>query len=94
MQENKALDVILRPKRQITLPADICQQLGLEIGDKLELGIDGNTLIARPKKAVALEALDEIREAFKRFGVSEEALFETTRQIRQKSVQESNVSKE
>jgi AbrB family looped-hinge helix DNA binding protein len=94
MQENNTVDVILRPKRQITLPASICQQLGIEIGDRLEVVIDGNNLIAKPKKVIALEALHEIREAFKRSGITEESLQETSRQIREKISGERNVSKE
>jgi AbrB family looped-hinge helix DNA binding protein len=84
MEKDYAVDVVLRPKRQITLPREICQQLGVEPGDRLELILDGSTLIARPKKAIAVEALREIRETFKRFGIREEELQEKDRQIRQK----------
>jgi AbrB family looped-hinge helix DNA binding protein len=93
MEKYTAVDVILRPKRQITLPSGICQRLGIVPGDKLELVVEGNTLIARPQKAIALEALREIREAFKRSGITEGTLQEVSRQIRQKSTGEHYAAK-
>ncbi len=83
MAEKKARDVVLRPKRQITLPRDVCEQMGIGPGDTLELSVEGSTLAAKPKKAAALEALREIREAFKRSGITEEELQETGRRMRQ-----------
>ena len=77
------IDVVLRPKRQMTLPKEICEQLGIGPGDILELSLEGSTLTARPKKVAALEALSEIREAFQRSGVTEEELQKTGRRIRQ-----------
>ncbi len=83
MAEKKLMDVVLRPKRQITLPKEVCEQLGIGPGDTLELALEGSTLVARPKKAAALEALREIRDAFQRAGITEEELQEAGRQIRQ-----------
>ena len=83
MTNGKPINVVLRPKRQITLPKEICEQLGIGPGDMLELALEGSTLVARPKKMVALEALREIREAFQRSGVTEEELQETGRRVRQ-----------
>ena len=79
----KMIDVVLRPKRQVTLPKEVCERLGIGPGDMLELSVEGSTLVAKPKKAVALEALREIREAFKRSGITEEELQETGRRVRQ-----------
>jgi len=75
-------DVVLRPRRQITLPKEVCDRLGIKPGDKLELTLEDSALVARPKKAIALEALREIREAFRRAGVTEEELLEAGRQAR------------
>ncbi|MDD5190256.1 MAG: AbrB/MazE/SpoVT family DNA-binding domain-containing protein [Dehalococcoidales bacterium] len=75
-------DIVVRPKRQVTLPKDICQRLGIETGDTLEITVVGATMVARPKKTLAMEALNEIREAFKRSGVTEEQLLEATRVVR------------
>ncbi len=93
MAEKKARDVVLRPKRQITLPRDVCEQMGIGPGDTLELSVEGSTLAAKPKKATALEALREIREAFKHSGVTEEELQETGRRMRQEVVREPNAAK-
>jgi AbrB family looped-hinge helix DNA binding protein len=79
----KSADIVLRPKRQITLPREICDQLGIGAGDILELAVEDSMLIARPKKTVALEALREIQDAFKRSGISEKDLQIAARQVRE-----------
>lgn len=88
MAEKKAADVVLRPKRQVTLPKEICDRLGIGPGDVLELTVEDSTIIARPRKTVALEALKEIRQAFRRSGISEEELQETGRRVRQEVARE------
>ncbi len=82
----EAIDVVVRQRRQITLPADICDRLGLEVGDRLELRVQGDTMIARAKKTVARNALNEIRRAFVGPGVSEEELLEAGRTARKRIV--------
>ncbi len=82
MKEKKPTDVVLRPKRQVTLPREVCDQLGIHPGDILEVTVEDCTLIARPRKTVALEALKEIQQAFERSGVTEQALQGAGRQIR------------
>ena len=84
----KTIDVVLRPKRQVTLPREVCERLGIGPGDMLELSVEGSTLVARPKKAVALEALREIREAFKRSGITEEELQETGQRVRRELIRD------
>ena len=93
MAEKKTVDVVLRPKRQITLPKEVCEELGIEPGDMLELALEGSVLVARPKKAAALEALREIREAFKRTGITEEELQEAGHQVRQEVIRERYAAK-
>ena len=88
MKEKKPTEVMLRPKRQVTLPRKICDQLNIQPGDLLEVSVENCTLIARPKKAVALEALREIRQAFERSGISEQELQEAGRRIRQEVARE------
>ena len=83
MTERKAMDAVLRPKRQITLPRGVCGQLGISTGDVLELSLEGDTLVARPRKKAALEALREIRQAFERSGITEKELQEAGRRARQ-----------
>ena len=84
MTEEEIIEVCLRPKRQITLPSKVCEKLGLEYGDRLEVKIEGSTIIAKPKKTIALEALSEIRAAFKKSGINEEELLEAADKIRHK----------
>jgi len=93
MAGKKTVDVVIRPKRQVTLPKDVCEQLGIGPGDVLELALEGSTLVARPKKVAALDALREIREAFKRSGVTEEELQVTGRRVRQEIVRERYAAK-
>ena len=88
MAEKKIIDVVLRQKRQITLPKEICEQLGIEPGDMLELALENSALVARPKKVAALEALREIREAFKRSGITEKELQDIGSRVRQEVIRE------
>ena len=79
---------MLRPKRQITIPRTIAEQLGIKPGDALELRVENSTLIARPRKAIALEALREIREAFANSGITEEEWLEAGHRARPKVFKE------
>ena len=88
MAKEKASNVVLRPKRQVTLPREICEQLGIQPGDSLELTVEDSVLIARPKKKTSMEALKEIQQAFQRSGITEEELLETGRKVRQEVVRE------
>jgi AbrB family looped-hinge helix DNA binding protein len=93
MTGEKVTDVVLRPKRQVTLPQEICNQLGIGPGDVLELTVDDAILMARPKKTVALEALKEIQQAFQRSGITEEELQKTGRRVRQGIARERHIAK-
>ena len=88
MAGKKVADVVLRPKRQVTLPKKICDQLGIGPGDVLELTVEDSTIIARPRKIVALEALKEIRQAFQRSGITEEEIQKAGRRVRQEVARE------
>ena len=76
------IDVVVRPKRQVTLPKEICQQLGITPGDTLEFTLEGAMLVARPKKARAMDAVREIRAMFKASGITEAELQDSGREIR------------
>jgi len=82
MADRAGGEVTLRPKRQLTLPAEVCAALGIEPGDLLELSVEGRVLTARPKKAKAMDALREVRESFARSGISEEELLKAGRGTR------------
>lgn len=77
------MDAVLRSRRRLTLPREVCERLGIGPDDVLELTVEDSALIIRPGKAVALDALREIREAFTRAGVTEEELQEEGRRVRQ-----------
>lgn len=93
MAEKKIIDVVLRSKRQITLPKEVCEQLGIGPGDMLELTLEDSALVARPKKVAALEALWEVREAFKRSGITEEELQDAGSRVRQEVIRERYAAK-
>ena len=76
-------DVVVRPKRQVTIPREICDQLGIGPGDTLELIVEESVLKATPRKHRALDALNEIRETFKRYEIGEEELLKEARGTRQ-----------
>jgi bifunctional DNA-binding transcriptional regulator/antitoxin component of YhaV-PrlF toxin-antitoxin module len=65
MSKDADKNIVLRDKRQLTLPRDICEQLGIRPGDKLTLYVEHGALVAKPNKTIALEALRELRESFK-----------------------------
>jgi AbrB family looped-hinge helix DNA binding protein len=88
MTEKKAADVVIRPKRQVTLPKKVCDQLDISPGDVLEVTVEGSTIIARPRKVAALEALKEIQQAFQRSGIIEEEIQEAGRRVRQEVARE------
>jgi len=93
MSSGKLMDAVLRPKRQITIPKEICEQLGVDQGDVLELTVNNSIMIAKPKKNIALDALREIQNAFKRSGITEEELLETGEEIRHGNLMERNGEK-
>jgi len=82
MTQKQGGEVTLRPKRQLTLPAEVCAALDIEPGDLLELSVEGRVLRARPKKARAIDALQEIRDSFERSGVTETELLKAGRNAR------------
>ncbi|RJP34461.1 MAG: AbrB/MazE/SpoVT family DNA-binding domain-containing protein [Actinobacteria bacterium] len=82
MSQGLGGEATLRPKRQLTLPAEICAALDIEPGDLLELSVEGRVLTARPKKAKAMDALQEIRDSFERSGITEAELLKSGRSMR------------
>ena len=83
MSAAEEIEIIVRPRRQVTLPSELCQQLGITVGDRLELRVEGQTLIARPKKALARKALGELRQVFAASAVREKELQEYARKVRE-----------
>jgi antitoxin component of MazEF toxin-antitoxin module len=73
---------VIRERRQVTLPRDICQELGLEIGDTVTLEVEDGSLRVTPSKKRALDALAEIQAAFQASGITEAELLAEGRRIR------------
>lgn len=77
-------EITLRQRRQVTLPADVCEALGLETGDKLQVFLTEDGVMIRPKRDAALKALREIQAAFAASGVTEAALQAAGRGVRRR----------
>ena len=90
---NLTLDVILRDRRQVTLPAEVCERMGLQTGDRLEMHLEDDTLVVKPKKGLALSALREIQAAFAVSGIREEELQQSGQEIREEIYRERHVQK-
>jgi AbrB family looped-hinge helix DNA binding protein len=88
MSKDADKNIVLRDKRQLTLPRDICEQLGIGPGDKLTLYVEDGALVAKPNKTIALEALRELRESFKNSGITLKELLANGRRIRKELVKE------
>jgi AbrB family looped-hinge helix DNA binding protein len=86
--ERKAIDVTVRQRRQMTLPRELCDVLGIQPGDRLEIAVEGDILVGRPKKRLALEALKEIQDAFARSGMTEAELQAAGRRVRRQLARE------
>ena len=84
----KPAEVVLRPKRQVTLPKEICEELGIGPGDVLEVSVEDAIIVARPRKVAALEALREIQRAFRDSGMSGEEVQKAGRRMRQEVARE------
>lgn len=55
----------IRPRRQATFPSEILTALGLTVGDSVEVKVVNDRAILTPKKKIALDALNEIKKAFR-----------------------------
>lgn len=75
--------VDIRQRRQVTLPGELLLQLGVSVGDALELKVEGSRAILKPKRQVALEAFEEIKKAFRETKISEKELIQAVAKQRQ-----------
>jgi AbrB family looped-hinge helix DNA binding protein len=73
---------IVRDRRQITLPAEVMKELGLKVGDAVEIEVEERTARITPSKEVALDALKELRRIFAESGISEKEFQADLRRIR------------
>lgn len=64
----------IRDRRQVTLPTALLKKFNLAVGDNLEIQLDNNFAVIKPKKRVALDAFKEIQVAFAKSAVTEKEL--------------------
>ena len=83
MSGSASSQVTIRGRRQVTLPAEVCDELGLAIGDQLEVKVEDGLIVARPKKLAASEALNQIRRIFAEYGPSLDELLQEAEKIRE-----------
>jgi AbrB family looped-hinge helix DNA binding protein len=74
--------VVIRPRRQITLPRDVCEALGVKPGDRLVLVLEEGRLVVRAEKQAALGALESLRRGFAETGLPLEELLAAGRRVR------------
>ncbi len=75
-------NTIIRERRQITLPADICRELEMEIGDSFSVELREGSVVLTPSRKGALDALAELHRIFAESSVSERGLQQEGRRIR------------
>ncbi len=82
---NKTLPYLvnIRPRRQITLPAAILQQLNLTVGDSLALKIEKQKLIASPLQNQIMDVLQAIQKGLQKAQISEKDFQASGQQIRE-----------
>jgi AbrB family looped-hinge helix DNA binding protein len=56
MKQSKTLTTTLSSKSQVTLPASVCRNLGLQPGDKLAVTLEGEHITLTPKPRSYTEA--------------------------------------
>lgn len=87
-EKDRPLMVDLGPERQITLPKEVCDALGIRPGARLVLRLEGEALVVEPARLMLRRALEEISAGLKEASVTEEEWLESGRQIRRKLVRE------
>ena len=76
--------VSIRNRRQITLPADILNQLGLSVGDSLAIQIKRQELVMKPIREQAMDTLKAIQKVFQKTKINENELQKAGRNLRKK----------
>jgi len=79
---------VVRDRRQLTLPADLCRELNIRTGDELVLEVQDGKLRMTPARKMALDALTELNRLFQESGITEEELLASGRQIRSQLTRE------
>ncbi len=51
-------------RHAITLPAELCRQLGIEVGDFVQIEFDGTSVVLRPVEEVPITAIRGIMKKY------------------------------
>ena len=70
----------MREKRQITLPPEVSEALGLRPGDSIEVTLEDGRAILEPARRAALDALRELQKAIAESGITEEEWMQLARE--------------
>jgi len=76
--------VNIRDRRQITLPADILDKLGLSVGDNLAIQVKKQELVIKPLREQTVDTLKAIQKVFQESKINEKELQEAGQNLRKK----------
>ena len=79
-----------RPRRQTTIPKTLLDELNVGIGDDFNAHVEGNKLIFKPKKQIAMDAFKELQKAIQESGIGEKEMQENLTKIRQEEYENSH----
>jgi AbrB family looped-hinge helix DNA binding protein len=69
-------------RHAITLPAELCRQLGIEVGDSVELEVRGDTVELRPARVPRIYTLQELQGILRPFFKDWEDIQQHIRELR------------
>jgi AbrB family looped-hinge helix DNA binding protein len=82
------MKIKLREKRQMTLPSELMDALGLKPGDSLDARVEDGVIVLTPSRKAVLDALAELHHALEEAGITEEELIESGKKVREELVRE------
>lgn len=78
----------IRPRRQVTLPKEILEELSLSVGDKIQIEVKNNKLVGKPIVDYTLDNIETIQNVLQDANISEKELQESGKKIREELVKE------
>jgi antitoxin component of MazEF toxin-antitoxin module len=72
----------------MTLPEEVCEALGVEPGDSLEITVENGAIVIRSARKAALNALEDLQRAFAAAGLSEDEWLADLKDIRREVFRE------
>jgi antitoxin component of MazEF toxin-antitoxin module len=78
----------IRPRRQVTLPKELLEELSLSVGDKIQIEVKNNQLVGKPIVDYTLNNIETIQNVLQDADISEDELQESGEKIRKDLVKE------